>query len=147
MEEVVKEYSNGEITIIWKPDMCIHSRICWGKVNSLPEVFNPKTRPWINPNGAGTERIIEQINQCPSGALSFRPNEQSTLPETGEETRIDTIVETMSNGPLLIYGNITVKDKEGKETRKSNVTAFCRCGSSANKPYCDGSHAIVRFVG
>lgn len=145
-QEIVKEYSNGEITIVWKPAMCIHSRICWGKVNSLPEVFNPKIRPWIKPDGSSTERIIEQINQCPSGALSFHANTQE-VPEQADIKSIETVVETLPNGPLLVYGNITVKIGEGNETQKNNVTAFCRCGSSTNKPYCDGSHVSVSFVG
>jgi uncharacterized Fe-S cluster protein YjdI len=146
MEEVTKHYTNGEVTIVWKPAMCIHSRICWGKANSLPSVFNPKERPWIKADGASTERIIEQIKQCPSGALSFFVNEQEVL--TAEsEVLTETIVETLENGPLLIYGNISIKDKTGHITQKTNVNAFCRCGSSANKPYCDGSHARVKFVG
>lgn len=71
-EEIVKEYTNGEITIIWKPETCIHSKKCW---KNLLEVFDPRNRPWVNPFGASTERIIEQINECPSKALSYRQNE------------------------------------------------------------------------
>ena len=147
-KEIIKEYSNAEMTIVWKPAICVHCRICWGKLNSLPEVFNPKVRPWINPEGASTERIIEQIKQCPSGALSFYSNKQELPDErNSEDAKVKTIIETMVNGPLLIYGNIVVKDNAGNETQKDNVTAFCRCGSSSNKPYCDGSHARVAFVG
>jgi CDGSH-type Zn-finger protein len=40
-----------------------------------------------------------------------------------------------------------VKDKEGNETHKNKVTAFCRCGQSSNKPYCDGSHIKAGFEG
>jgi uncharacterized Fe-S cluster protein YjdI len=71
-EEIVKEYTNGEITIIWKPETCTHSKKCW---KNLLEVFDPRNRPWVNPFGASTERIIEQINECPSKALSYRQNE------------------------------------------------------------------------
>lgn len=69
--EIEKKYSNVEITIVWKPKLCKHAAFC-GK--NLPEVFNPKERPWINPNGASTQRIIEHIKQCPSGALSYFMN-------------------------------------------------------------------------
>lgn len=78
MEEknITKHYSNGEITIVWKPNVCIHSTKCWrGKVG-LPEVFDPKVKPWINPNGASSERIMQQIDRCPSGALSYFKNEE-----------------------------------------------------------------------
>ena len=65
-------YTNGEITIIWKPDLCIHSRKCW---MGLGTVFQPGQRPWIKPEGATTEAIVAQVGQCPSGALSYRMNE------------------------------------------------------------------------
>ncbi|MEP6845898.1 MAG: (4Fe-4S)-binding protein [Panacibacter sp.] len=65
------KYSNGEVTVVWKPDTCIHSAICF---RGLPEVFDPKKRPWINIDGASTERIVEQVRKCPSGALSFFMN-------------------------------------------------------------------------
>ena len=38
------EYSNGELTIIWQPELCKHAGIC---VKTLPQVYNPKERPWI----------------------------------------------------------------------------------------------------
>jgi uncharacterized Fe-S cluster protein YjdI len=62
------EYSNGEITIIWQPHLCWHSRVC---VKTLPEVYKPDERPWINPHNATTAQLIDQVNHCPSGALSF----------------------------------------------------------------------------
>ena len=70
-DDIIKKYSNDDITIVWKPAMCIHSTRCWKGTSGLIEVFNPRERPWIKPHGATTERIIEQIKQCPSGALSY----------------------------------------------------------------------------
>jgi uncharacterized Fe-S cluster protein YjdI len=70
-----KEYSNGEITIVWQPDLCIHSRKCWHGPEGLLEVFNPFEKPWIKPESASSERIMQQIELCPSGALSFYVND------------------------------------------------------------------------
>jgi uncharacterized Fe-S cluster protein YjdI len=67
------KYSNGKVTIVWKPDLCIHSGIC---ARGLPEVFKPKEKPWITPEGSDTEKIIEQVKKCPSGALSFFMNKE-----------------------------------------------------------------------
>ncbi|MBC8045878.1 MAG: (4Fe-4S)-binding protein [Fimbriimonadaceae bacterium] len=61
-------YTNGEVTIVWQPKLCIHSGNC---VRGLPRVFNNRTRPWINAEEASTIEIVEQVNKCPSGALSF----------------------------------------------------------------------------
>lgn len=68
MKDIIKEYSNGEVTIVWKPSICAHSAICF---KGLGEVFDPRKKPWITPEGSTTEKIIEQIKKCPSGALSY----------------------------------------------------------------------------
>ena len=143
-KDIAKKYSNGEITIVWKPASCIHSTLCWKGAKGLPEVFNPRVKPWINPEGAGTGKIIEHIKRCPSGALSFYYNTQI---ESTAQVSAETKIEALVNGPLLVYGNIHIKDSRGNEVKKSNVTAFCRCGKSENKPYCDGSHVRHNFEG
>lgn len=67
------EYSNGELTIIWQPELCKHAGIC---VKTLPQVYNPKERPWVKIENATTDELIAQINKCPSGALSYRLNKK-----------------------------------------------------------------------
>jgi uncharacterized Fe-S cluster protein YjdI len=71
MSKETFKYSNGEVTIVWKPDLCIHSGNC---ARGLPEVFKPKEKPWITPEGASTDRMIEQVKKCPSGALNYYLN-------------------------------------------------------------------------
>lgn len=73
MSQKTFKYSNGEVTIIWKPDLCQHSGNC---VRGLHEVFNPKEKPWIDASAASTERMIAQVKQCPSGALSYMMNNE-----------------------------------------------------------------------
>lgn len=65
---MTRKYSNGEITIKWQPALCIHSGIC---VKKLPTVYHPKESPWIQIENATTEELIDQVNLCPSGALSY----------------------------------------------------------------------------
>jgi uncharacterized Fe-S cluster protein YjdI len=143
MNEITKKYTNGVVTIVWKPSVCIHSTICWKEATGLPKVFNPKVKPWINMEGTETEKMVEQVKKCPSGALSFYYNDS----QSDSEISTNTKVEALPNGPLLVYGNITIKDSQGNETQKHKVTAFCRCGNSGNKPYCDGTHVKVKFEG
>ena len=71
MAQETHHYTNGEVTIIWKPKLCIHSGICF---QGLASVFDPRRRPWIEADKATTDQIIEQIKKCPSGALSYRMN-------------------------------------------------------------------------
>ncbi|MCQ0111297.1 (4Fe-4S)-binding protein [Zhouia amylolytica] len=138
MGEIVKEYSNGELTIVWKPKKCIHSGIC---VKTLPMVYNPDKKPWIEIENATTEQLKDQVSKCPSGALSYYMSDKNDQ----EEKSLETKVEVLPNGPLLIYGTLKVKDKQGNIETKNKTTAFCRCGSSGNKPYCDGTHTEINF--
>ena len=141
MKEITKHYTKGDLTIIWKPEQCIHSTVCW---KGLKEVFNPSKHPWIDMDGADLERIKEQVSHCPSGALSYI-SDNKVVSADNSETEIVTSVEAMRNGPLMIYGNLTVKDSKGNTTHKNKVTAFCRCGASSNKPFCDGTHIKIGF--
>jgi len=75
------KYGNEEITVLWKPEFCQHSTRCW---KQLPQVFNPSVKKWIDPNGAPADRIGEQVDRCPSGALSYirhTPNEKNETSE------------------------------------------------------------------
>lgn len=63
-----KQYSNGEITVNWNPELCQHSGNC---VRGLSSVFNSKNSPWIDITGADSETIRLQVGRCPSGALSI----------------------------------------------------------------------------
>jgi uncharacterized Fe-S cluster protein YjdI len=140
----LKSYTSGEITVHWQPDKCIHSTLCWKRATGLPEVFNPAKRPWIKPEAASKQDIIQVVDRCPSGALSYTLNNVQASPQDAPP---GCVVESLPNGPLLIHGDVQVKDANGIITQKSKVTAFCRCGASANKPYCDGSHVAIQFNG
>ncbi len=127
----IKEYSNGEITVQWKPGLCIHSGIC---LRGLPSVFNLKERPWVNVHAASSKEIVNLVKECPSKALSikgvkFKENENR-----------DVQVTLITGGPLIIKGGATVLNRKSQEVFKETVS-FCRCGRSGKFPYCDGTHA------
>jgi uncharacterized Fe-S cluster protein YjdI len=142
MKDITKKYTNGEVTIVWKPSECIHSGICF---RGLGDVFNPRLRPWITLDRSTTDKIIDQVKKCPSGALSYYLNHDAE--DESVKVEAETIIETVPDGPLMVYGNVTIRDQNGNLAKKNNATAFCRCGSSGNKPYCDGSHKKIGFVG
>jgi uncharacterized Fe-S cluster protein YjdI len=62
-----REYTNGELTVVWQPKLCTHGGKC---AFGLPKVFKPKDRPWVQMENGTTEEIENQVRQCPSGALS-----------------------------------------------------------------------------
>lgn len=61
-------YTNGEVNVEWRPERCVHCQNC---IDSLPEVFDLNKRPWVNMQGASTDRIREAVSQCPSQALKL----------------------------------------------------------------------------
>ena len=71
MPQKTHHYGNGEVTVTWKPDVCVHSGICF---KGLAHVFDPRRKPWIIMDNAETQQIIDQVKKCPSGALSIAEN-------------------------------------------------------------------------
>jgi uncharacterized Fe-S cluster protein YjdI len=145
-KRTVKTYTNGEVTIYWQPDLCIHSANC---IVGLPAVFKPRHRPWIQPEGASTQEIIQTINTCPSRALLYqRVNEPvaSEIPDIGKREK-PAFAKILANGPLLLSGNFILRDAQNNpiEIGEHDVAAICRCGSSAKKPFCDGSHVRTGY--
>jgi uncharacterized Fe-S cluster protein YjdI len=67
-DDITKRYSNSEITVVWKPALCIHSGAC---ARGLIKVFDPRRRPWIVLENSDSDTIVRQVEQCPSGALSI----------------------------------------------------------------------------
>ena len=136
-----KTYSNGEVTVVWKSELCTHSGNC---VRGLPDVFRPKEKPWVKIDAADTDALIAQVDKCPSGALSYFLNEDGPH-MSKKESHVK--IEVIGNGPLIVKGDIEVVDSHGNKTTKKRSTAFCRCGASSNKPYCDGAHNKIEFQG
>jgi uncharacterized Fe-S cluster protein YjdI len=68
-ENTVINYYKEDLVVIWKPHVCIHSKKCW---KGLGTVFKPLEKPWVKIDGANAEQIMQQIDQCPSGALSYK---------------------------------------------------------------------------
>lgn len=140
------KYTNEEVTVVWKPNVCIHSTLCW---KGLIEVFNPREKPWIKMDGAATEKIIEQVRKCPSGALSYYLNANAPADEDKVVAESASVmkIEVSPNGPYLIKTECLIVHSDGREETKAGTVALCRCGNSGNKPYCDGSHRKTGFAG
>lgn len=140
-KEISKEYNTEGITVIWKPKKCIHSEVC---VKTLPDVYKPKEKPWIVPGNTSVSALKSQIDLCPSGALSYRLAE-GIQEQNKSNKHMSKKVEVLPNGPLMVHGELEITLANGSKETKSKPTAFCRCGASGNKPYCDGSHRAAGF--
>lgn len=141
-KERIKEYVNGDLTVVWKPAKCIHSGIC---VKTLPKVYDPNAKPWIQPMNATIDELKAQIDKCPSGALTYRMAGEAAGSGSGASDTIS--VSLVENGPLMVKGVIEIAYPDGSKEQREKNTAFCRCGASDNKPFCDGAHKKVGFTG
>jgi uncharacterized Fe-S cluster protein YjdI len=63
-----RDYSNGELTVHWRPEKCIHSAVC---AKGLPAVFQPRNKPWVKIEEADSESIKAVVDKCPSKALTW----------------------------------------------------------------------------
>lgn len=110
---------------------------------------------WLLPamqecRAAGCElRIVPpsgQVEMLPPGA------ELETLPPSGDlepaESRTDPVtLRCYPDGPILVRGNFELIDRDCQQIpRNRSVLALCRCGGSAIKPFCDGTHKTTRFT-
>lgn len=145
-----RDYPTAGLTVHWDSDVCIHSGIC---ASTLPAVFRPRERPWIEADAASADEIAATIDRCPSGALRYTRDGATPAadePAAGEPAAAEPAVERTTitvhaRGPLEVRGEMTVVASDGTTLRESRRQYFCRCGHSANKPFCDGSHNRVRF--
>ncbi len=137
MTKRVRSYENEGFTVDFLPGLCIHAAEC---VSGLPEVFDTSKRPWIDPTQAEAAAIAEVIQRCPSGALQFRYDSGDPTEQPDAEATIALV----PNGPLYARGDIRLAESEGVVGHETRV-ALCRCGASANKPWCDNSHIEAGF--
>lgn len=136
--ERVKEYTSPDIVVTFHGVRCIHSANC---VRGLPQVFDTKMRPWIQPNNSTADAIADVVGRCPTGALHYR-----RLDGGAEEPDPDEVtIRVQRDGPVHVRGRVKVYDAEGNLLREDVRMALCRCGHSSNKPFCDETHKKVGF--
>ena len=93
------------------------------------------------------ELTLQMAHHCPGGRLIVWDNKTQQPIETHENPSISLIEDRMNqcSGPIMLRGGIPVKSSSGKFYEVRNRQALCRCGQSGNKPFCDGTHASMKF--
>ena len=132
-----RAYAGKEITIIDNRGVCAHDEAC---VRELPTVFDRHKRRWIEANGDSIEKIIETIEHCPSGALSYKIGELRI-----QDLEREPEIKQKKGGPYQLFGWIELKDDMESTPESAEHYTLCRCGESKNKPFCDGAHHHSEF--
>ena len=143
-----KSYTNDEITVFWRPELCIHSANC---LIGLPGVFDSSERPWVNIRGASSEEIMKTVDTCPSRALLYLRNARFNVRKSRKKSKKAAKfarIQILKDGPAIISGNFILRGSDKKKIHlKTDKAAICRCGASQKKPLCDGAHLITGFKG
>jgi uncharacterized Fe-S cluster protein YjdI len=158
-----RRYKNKDITVYWKPSACIHASYCY---RELLEVFDPSKRPWVDMEGASTEKIIEVVNLCPTEALAWKWNDESKNESVSSDMLnhikfrrpelVDAIeqeleqpvsVKIMTDGPIVIKGSFSLSYSGNRKEIRESMISICRCGVSDHMPFCDGQHRKAGFIG
>jgi CDGSH-type Zn-finger protein len=135
----VAEYRGAQITVLFNRLVCSASEKC---AQNLPEVFRKGEKPWIVPDRADAQRIIDVVRQCPSGALRF-----AVAGRIGSHPQRALVIRIARDGPYEVEGDVGLSAAAWCEGASKDRFALCRCGQSKNKPFCDGSHHAAGFRG
>lgn len=136
MERNIIRYEGKDLNVTYERKRCIHAERC---VKDLPEVFDPKRKPWVDADATTADSLASMIHTCPSGALHYERKDNGSVEPTPEFNSVTLGI----NGPLWFHGNVEINGIEG-ETKEFRA-ALCRCGASKYKPFCDGSHEDLPF--
>ena len=130
-------YEADGITVTFDPARCFHSGNC---IRSLPLVFDTSRRRWIRPECASVDEVATVVANCPSGALRF-----ARADGVAESVPESLTMRPMRHGPLLVRGLVRLVRPDGSLILEDHRLALCRCGGTANPPFCDGTHVRQRF--
>ncbi len=115
--------------------LCASARFCHrgGEIWKLiSETEEPETR----------KTVIDDAGDCPSGRLVVRDKKTGKIVEPRFEKSIGLVEDPNigASGPIWVRGRIPVESADGSTYETRNRVTLCRCGKSANKPFCDSSH-------
>lgn len=131
-------YENDAIRVTYDRERCIHAALC---VHGLPDVFDTTERPWVKVANGSPDEIANVVRRCPTGSLHYErkdgaPNEAPPAENTALVSR---------HGPLYIRAEMVLVTNDGSAELHETRLALCRCGASAQKPFCDGAHTRIQF--
>lgn len=138
MPPKIRTYTGEQIDVTYDAQRCIHAAEC---LRRLPTVFDTSKRPWVQPDQAPADQVAATVLACPSGALHYARKDGGAA----EPISVHNTIRLVKNGPLYVRGDFTIVNSAGALVLQETRAALCRCGASANKPFCDNSHRTIGF--
>lgn len=119
--------------------LCVHAGFCASKVTNVWAMVGDDATA----DPVVRAQAMAMVEHCPSGALTYRVTED----DADVEVPLAPAVSLVPDGPLFVQGGVAVTRADGERLEVRNRVTLCRCGASATKPLCDGSHTRVGFRG
>ncbi len=139
-QEQAQRFDGPALTLSDAQNLCAFARFCepGGKIWSLVRESN---------NAKAHDLAIREAMYCPSGRLVVRDKKTGKEIESDLPPSIGVVEDPVlgCSGPLWVRGGISIESQDGTLYEKRNRITLCRCGASGNKPFCDGSHASIKF--
>jgi hypothetical protein len=88
---------------------------------------------------------MRSLRAAPAAFIAVVYGAPMTTSEPTQPAATGVTITLRPDGPLLVQGDVTVIGTDGQEIDRGGRVAFCRCGASANKPFCDASHKANGF--
>ena len=134
-EAGIETVAGEKVSVLYEAKKCVWAHFC---VGGGSQAFLGETTEagWIFPDQMDADELVATIRQCPSGALQYRRHDGKP-DESAPPINAITVREA---GPYAVRGDLRL---EGRPI--DYRAAFCRCGASKNKPFCDASHFAVNF--
>jgi len=139
-EQAAVQDGPAELALLDAEHLCAFARFCdphgqvWSQIELTDE---PRIR----------EMFLRQVGNCPAGRLVAwnKDSGESIEPELPIFIGLIEDPAQECSGPLWLRGGIQLVSADGIEYEVRNRMTVCRCGESRNKPFCDGTHAAVKF--
>jgi CDGSH-type Zn-finger protein/uncharacterized Fe-S cluster protein YjdI len=138
MEQHVRKYTGEHMDVTYDAGRCIHVAEC---LKRLHAVFDTTRRPWVLPDAGAADDVAATVLTCPSGALHYERKDDAAAEPIPKHNTIRLV----KNGPLYLRGDFTIVNGTGELVVHDTRASLCRCGGSANKPFCDNTHRTFGF--
>jgi CDGSH-type Zn-finger protein len=138
--ELAKTIPGPTASLMDAESLCAFARFC-----------DPNGQVWTlvgETNDEAAKRdFVRQTCDCPSGRLVAVDNATGKPIEPHYEPSLALIEDPAEgcSGPLWVRGGVRLVGSDGFQYEPRNRVTLCRCGASKNKPFCDGSHAAIKF--
>jgi CDGSH-type Zn-finger protein len=120
--------------------LCMHAAFCVGRQERIAAMMARTGDSDVRAH------VMALIERCPSGSYTFALDDTSADVEPHLPTAIGVTEEEQGlAGALWVTGGVPIKRADDQPCETRNRVTLCRCGQSANKPFCDGTHRKIEF--